>query len=138
MHIKFLKFVLIAAIPSILSLTVVAQTPGGTPSADEMSARVKQLESEVETMRREMAELKALLGKNASAKPVDSPANRLNLTRRRRGHPDLSGRRWLHTFLLARFLHVGSVAVTAEIPSLSASLSSLISYISQTHRLTNK
>jgi len=70
--------------------------------------------------------------------PVDSPANRLNLTRRRRGHPDLSGRRWLHTFLLARFLHVGSVAVTAEIPSLSASLSSLISYISQTHRLTNK
>lgn len=71
MHIKFLKFALIAAIASILSLTVVAQTPGGTPSADEMSARVKQLESEVETMRREMAELKAMLGKNASAKPAD-------------------------------------------------------------------
>ena len=74
MHIKFLKFVLIAAIASILSLTVVAQTPRGTPSADEMSARVKQLESEVETMRREMAELKAMLGKNASAKPADPPA----------------------------------------------------------------
>lgn len=74
MHIKFLKFALIAAIASILSLTVVAQTPGGTPSADDMSARVKQLESEVETMRREMAELKAMLGKNASAKPADPPA----------------------------------------------------------------
>ncbi|HCA58396.1 MAG TPA: hypothetical protein DEP46_10465 [Blastocatellia bacterium] len=73
MHIKFSKFVLIAAVLTMLGLTVGAQTPGGTPSADDMSARVKQLESEVETMRREMAELKAMLGKNASAKPADPP-----------------------------------------------------------------
>jgi len=55
----------VIAIMLIISGGALGQKPAATPSDDEVRARVKQLEDQVEAMKREMAALKAMIGQGS-------------------------------------------------------------------------
>ncbi len=77
-----LAIITLSQVPAAASVAVnAAPIPSATPTDNEVRARVKQLELQVETMRREMAELKALVSRNnvpgqtviasSETKPID-------------------------------------------------------------------
>lgn len=68
-ELKSLGIILMLTLAAVLVTAAQEPVPSATPTDDEVRTRVKQLEQQVDMMRRELAELKGMVAKNSVPAP---------------------------------------------------------------------